>query len=115
MRNKDGWYRVAEASDIPEEDVIRVEIGPLGIAIYNVKGKYYATIDCCTHQEARLSDGFVIDNVIECPLHQGRFHIPTGAAKGAPVSRDVRVYPVRVADGQVYVQLAEDDDICSAR
>lgn len=107
MQRMEKWHCVAQASDIPEEDVVRVMIGQLGIAVYNVKGKYYATIDCCTHQEARLSEGFVIGNVIECPLHQGRFHIPTGAAKGAPVSRDVQTFPVQVVDGKVYVQLDE--------
>src|SRR3546814_8090439 len=83
MLNETGleWHRVASTSDIPEEDVIRVEVGALAIALYRVKGEYYATDDCCTHQEARLSDGFVIGDVIECPLHQGRFHIPTGKAK----------------------------------
>lgn len=110
MPNENGWHRVAATTDIPDEDVIRVEIGALGIAVYHVEGQYYATDDCCTHQQARLSDGFVIDKVIECPLHQGRFHIPTGTAKGAPVTRNLRVYPVKVASGQVYVRLAEDGE-----
>jgi 3-phenylpropionate/trans-cinnamate dioxygenase ferredoxin subunit len=45
----------------------------------------------------------VIDDIIECPLHQGRFHIPTGAPKGAPVHLPLRTYPVKVEGGEVFV------------
>jgi len=99
------WHRVASVGEVPEEDVIRVEIGERGIALYNVKGRFFASDDLCTHEKARLSDGFVVGDVIECPLHQGRFHIPSGNAKGAPVTVNLCTHPVRIADGQIYVQL----------
>ena len=44
---------------------------------------------------------------IECPLHQGRFHIPTGKAKGAPVCIDLKTYPTRVVDGGVYILISD--------
>jgi 3-phenylpropionate/trans-cinnamate dioxygenase ferredoxin subunit len=47
----------------------------------------------------------VIGDIIECPLHQGRFHIPTGKAKSAPVCVDLVCYPVKVEGGQVFIQL----------
>ena len=97
------WQLVATINDVPDEDVIRVTTGSQNFALYNVSGDFFATDDLCTHQEARLSDGFVIGDVIECPLHQGRFHIPTGTAKGAPVSRNLRTHPVKVENGQIYI------------
>ena len=97
------WCRLAAVGEIPAEDVVRIELGERAFAVYNVMGEFYASDDCCTHQEARLSDGFVIDDVIECPLHQGRFYIPNGDAIGPPVSKALKVYPVKVADGQIYV------------
>lgn len=99
------WHRVAMTSEVPQQDVIRVELGSRAIALYNVGGRFFASDDACTHQRARLSDGFVIDEVIECPRHQGRFHIASGRALGAPVSRGLVVHPVKLDGDVVYVGL----------
>ena len=97
------WHLVATIEDVPEEDVIQVVVGDQFFALYNVNGEFFATDDLCTHQHARLSDGFVIDDIIECPLHQGRFHIPTGTAKGAPVTCNLRTHMVKVDGENVYI------------
>ncbi len=47
----------------------------------------------------------VTDDIIECPLHQGRFHIPTGKAKGAPVCGDLKTYPVKVENDNVFIRI----------
>ena len=104
------WQPAVNAADVEEEDVKGVEVGGREIAVYNLKGRFYATDNVCTHQQACLSDGFVIDDVIECPLHQGQFHIPTGAARGAPVHIGLRTYPVKVVDGVVLVAIEAAKD-----
>ena len=77
--------------------------GGLKIALYAVDGEYYATADLCTHGAAKLSDGWVEDGCVECPLHQGTFDIRTGAPCKAPVTEAVRTFPVRVVAGRVEV------------
>jgi 3-phenylpropionate/trans-cinnamate dioxygenase ferredoxin subunit len=47
----------------------------------------------------------VIDNIIECPRHNGRFDYRTGTAKGAPVVVDLRTYPTKVEGGTVYIAI----------
>ena len=100
------WLRAAATSDVEDEDVLGVTLGEHGeheVALYKIGGCFYATIDRCTHQEARLSDGLVIDDFIECPLHQGRFHVPSGKARSAPVSIPLKTYPTKVEQDAVYV------------
>ena len=41
-------------------------------------------------------------------MHMGRFQIPTGAAKGAPVCVNLVTYPVKTEDGNVFIGLAAD-------
>jgi len=41
-----------------------------------------------------LSDGFVEDGKVECPLHQGQFDIRSGKALRAPATEDLRTYAV---------------------
>jgi 3-phenylpropionate/trans-cinnamate dioxygenase ferredoxin subunit len=104
----ENWHHVANTDDIEEEDVLGAKVGDLALAIYNVEGEFYATSNVCTHGQAEMSEGIVIDDIIECPLHQGRFHIPTGAPKGAPVSEALTTYPTKVEDGKVFVDVGGD-------
>ena len=41
---------------------------------------FYATDGMCTHEDVHLEDGLVMDDEIECPMHQGIFNIKTGEA-----------------------------------
>ena len=109
-KEDDGWYPVASTEDIDEEDVLQARVGELLLAIYNLDGEFYATSNICTHEDACLSEGVVIGNIIECPRHQGRFHIPTGEPKGAPATVSIRTYPVKVIDSQIYVAVSEWSD-----
>ena len=104
----DDWHYVCALDDLGDEEVIRWQIDDLAIAVYNLDGEFYATSDTCSHQQGSLSDGFVTDDCIECPMHQGRYHIPSGAVVGGPACEDLPMYPICVHDGDVYVQYAED-------
>ena len=99
----DGWIRVASLGDIADGATLQVDVGANAVCIYNVGGTVYATQDSCTHAEASLAEGFIDGDCIECPLHQAVFHIPTGKVKAAPATEDLRVYPVRVEDGEIQV------------
>jgi 3-phenylpropionate/trans-cinnamate dioxygenase ferredoxin component len=101
------WIRVCAAADIDQEDVRRFDVGGRAYAIFNAKSGFFATADLCTHGGAHLSDGLVMGDIIECPLHQGRFHIPSGEAKGPPACRRLRTYPIRVEGGELFIQIAQ--------
>ena len=99
------WHLVCAADEIDDEDVRRFDHGGRSFAVYNTLKGFFATDGHCTHEKAHLARGLVIGDIIECPLHQGRFHIPSGKAKSAPVCIDLKCYPVKVEGGQVYIQL----------
>ena len=96
------WIEACDADDIEEEDVIRFDHGGRTFAIYrSPDDEYFATDGLCTHEQVHLADGLVMDNIIECPKHNGRFDYRTGEAKGAPVCVNLKTYPVKVEDGKV--------------
>jgi MocE subfamily Rieske [2Fe-2S] domain protein len=103
---EDDWHFAGNAEDFEDEDVEQVKVGSLAIAVYRAKGQFYATQDLCTHERAYLSDGVVIDCIVECPFHQGRFDVRTGKAMGAPVIVPLKTYPLKVVDGLLYVQVS---------
>ena len=85
--------------------MIGVALGGRDIAIYNIDGELYATDDICTHAYARLSEGWLDRNEIECPLHAGRFDVKTGTATAPPCVDPVKTYPVRKEGGEILVKL----------
>lgn len=99
------WVEVADAAELDGRDVIGREVEGRRVAVYRLDGALYATQDLCTHGQACLSEGEVVEGHIECPLHYGLFEIATGKAAGAPVTRDLATYPVRVAEGRIWVEL----------
>jgi 3-phenylpropionate/trans-cinnamate dioxygenase ferredoxin subunit len=101
----DNWIRACASVDIGEEDLIRFDHGDKTYCIYNTPKGFYATDGMCTHEEEHLEFGIVIGTVIECPLHQGRFDIPSGEALSAPVCVDLKTYPVKVEDGDVFINV----------
>lgn len=101
------WHVAARTTDIPDCEAFAVKIEGREIALYNLNGKFYATGDTCTHARASLADGFVHEDCVECPLHEGVFHIPTGEPRSGPVSKPIPVYPIKVVGGTVLVELPE--------
>jgi naphthalene 1,2-dioxygenase system ferredoxin subunit len=53
-----------------------------------------------------MSDGFLEGKEIECPLHQGKFDVCTGKALCAPLTEDIRVYPVRIENKRVFLNMS---------
>jgi 3-phenylpropionate/trans-cinnamate dioxygenase ferredoxin component len=100
------WVRVCGTDDIEEEDVMRFDHGGRTFAVYrSPEDAYFATDGLCTHEKVHLADGLVMDDIIECPKHNGRFNYKTGAAKGAPVCVALKTYPVKVEAGTVFIDL----------
>ncbi len=100
------WVRVAATADVPENGVIGVRVGEREIALYHLPdGEFRATDNVCTHEYAQLSDGWLEDGEIECPLHAARFDVRTGKAMCAPAEVDLPVFEVRVEGGDVLVKL----------
>jgi naphthalene 1,2-dioxygenase system ferredoxin subunit len=99
------WIDVLAAADLPTDDVIGVDVGGRDIALYTVGDAVYATDNLCSHGNARLCDGFLDGHEIECPLHQGKFDVRTGAPSCAPVTEPVASHPVRIEGGRVWLAL----------
>ncbi len=101
----DFWIDAAAFDELPAEDVKGVQVEGLDIALYRVQDQVFATSDTCTHAQARLCEGFLEGHEIECPLHQGRFDIRNGKAMCAPLTEDLKVYPVKIEGGRVFIAL----------
>jgi nitrite reductase/ring-hydroxylating ferredoxin subunit len=101
------WVKVASASAIGSGEMLGVETGGKSIAIFHLDdGTWCATDNVCTHAFALLTDGWMEDGVIECPLHAGRFECRTGKGLGDPIEEDLKTFEVRIDGDDVLVKVA---------
>ena len=75
------------------------------ITLANVAGTVFAIDDTCTHRGCSLGDGKLDGSTVQCACHGSRFDVTSGAVVRGPAKEPVRSYPVRVADGEVQVDL----------
>ncbi len=99
------WTEIAPVAQLPDGRGVRVEVGSHRIALFRVADEVYALGDRCSHAEASLSEGPLLDGCVECPRHGAEFDLTTGAAKTLPATKPVPVYPTKVDDGVLFLDL----------
>lgn len=97
------FHRVAAVGDVPLGCGIQVTIDHNDIALFNVGGEFFAIDDLCPHRGAALSQGFLEQDKVFCPLHCFDFNLKTGESQVASHLR-VSTYPTKTENGDVFVQ-----------
>lgn len=100
------WTDVAAENDLFEGAAIAVTPRQQDIALYSVDGEIFATDNQCSHGIAKLCEGYLEGHEIECPFHQGRFDVRSGAVTCGPASAPIKTWPVKVEDGRVWIDLS---------
>jgi nitrite reductase/ring-hydroxylating ferredoxin subunit len=106
MSGSGNWMTVAKRDAVALGGVVGVKAGNLDVALYNIDGQIYATHNICTHAHAYLSEGWLEGDIIECPLHGGRFEAKTGKGSGAPITCDIKTLLVRVEGDVIQVNVS---------
>lgn len=92
--------------ELPAGSMRRVLVDGRALCLYHLSDGVYATDDQCTHAQASLSMGEIIDDAcIECPLHGSQFNIRTGKVLSLPAYEPVAIYPVHIQNDVIYVDL----------
>ena len=107
---QDQWVMLCSASDVSPGAMKGFSVAGKKIALFrDDDGTHYATTNICTHEYALLTDGWLEDGEIECPLHSGRFCIRTGKVLCKPATTDLPTYAVKIEDGSIFVALPCED------
>ena len=88
--SEENWIEVGSTESIEEEDLIRFDHQDKTFCVYRLTDGFYATDGMCTHEAVHLEDGLVMDDEIECPMHQGIFNIKSGEALSPPACEDLK-------------------------
>jgi len=82
----------------------KVTVGSQQVLVVNLKGKYYAIGNVCTHLGGSLDRGILDGNEVECPLHHSHFDVTTGQVRRGPATRPELVYDVKVEGDSILVR-----------
>ena len=102
---EENWIEVGSTDSIEEEDLIRFDYQDKTFCVYRLTDGFYATDGICTHEDVHLEDGLVMDDEIECPMHQGIFNIKSGEALSPPACDDLKTYPVKVDNDKIFIKI----------
>jgi 3-phenylpropionate/trans-cinnamate dioxygenase ferredoxin component len=99
------FKRVCALDDVADGSAVAAEVDGVGIALVRNGDEVYAIQDECSHAAIPLSEGEVDGDEIECWLHGSMFDLRTGKAINLPATEPVPVYPVRIDDGDIHVDV----------
>ncbi len=100
------WHKVGSTGEITEDEPKGIEIGGKHIAVFKLGEAFHATDNICPHAFALLTEGFIEEGVVECPLHAARFDIATGKCLAEPAEDDLATYQVKLEGEDVMVLVA---------
>ena len=96
---------VAKSQDVAEGEMAVFEVGGQKVAVANVEGSFHAFGDICTHAHCSLADGELEGQTVTCPCHGSQFNVTTGAVLNPPATEPVPVFPLRVEDDEIKVEM----------
>lgn len=101
------WIEVTELTQIPVLGARVIKTREMDIAVFrSTNDKVYAIRDACPHKNGPLSQGIMHGTSVTCPLHNWKIDLTSGEALG-PDEGCTNVFPAKVEDGKVFLQLIE--------
>ena len=97
--------KVCQISELPPGMMRGVEFEGRRILVANIDGKIYAHDGTCTHEEADLSNGFILGDRVVCPLHLSQFDLKTGEAVTSPAVEPLKTYNVKIEEPDIFVEV----------
>jgi nitrite reductase/ring-hydroxylating ferredoxin subunit len=81
----------------------------LEIAVHHLdSGELFATDNICTHEFAKLSEGWLLGDVLVCPFHGGQFNVRSGKGICRPIEKDLKTYEIQLIDNDIFIRIKKN-------
>ncbi len=95
----DATWQALNVTEVREGVLTKAKAGAQSLVLVRQGDTIHALHDVCAHAGGTLSDGFLVDGCVECPLHQSRYELSTGHRTAGPTTYDQPRYEVRAKEG----------------
>lgn len=94
---------VCGLSQLMSQTIVCARVTAVDLVLIWNDGRAVACERLCPHEQADLSLGHLSAGRLFCPRHAASFDLRDGRISYGWPSRPLRIYPVRIADGQVWI------------
>ena len=96
--------RVETVGEMSDGQGREVTVEGRKLALFKVKGGFFAISNLCLHRGGPLSEGQLNDYNVTCPWHGWKYDVRTGAFEIIPTLK-VKAYRVEEKDGNLYIEI----------
>ncbi len=97
--------RLLDASELEQGKMRAFQLKGHDILVAHTESGFHAVENRCPHDVIALDLGCLEGEVVRCSLHGSRFDLNSGEPLEPPAEESVRVYPLEIRDGVVWVDL----------
>jgi nitrite reductase/ring-hydroxylating ferredoxin subunit len=103
------YVRAARLADVRATGCLPVQVAGYALALFAWGDSVFAVDNRCPHMGFPLHRGTLHDGILTCHWHHARFDLETGGTFDQ-FADDVRVFPIQVRRGEVWVDLRPRGD-----
>jgi nitrite reductase/ring-hydroxylating ferredoxin subunit len=104
----ENYIRLCKTTDVPDKKGIKICLkDDSEIAVFRIREDYYAFENLCPHNHTpKISDGFIINDFVICPVHLYAFNIKTGKSKDN-IGGKLKIYETKIEDGYIFAKITK--------
>lgn len=92
-------------SSLAEGSMLAVDVKGEHILVARVGGEVFAVSGTCTHEEADLGNGFLVEDRVVCALHLSQFEVKTGRVLNPPATSPLKTFKIKIEGGEILVEV----------
>ena len=100
------WVEVLPLDRLADQSIFCVRVEAADLLLVRNGESVVACERACPHEQADLSRGRVVDGRLFCPRHLASFDLRTGHISAGWPSRPLRLYPVEIREGRIWIDAA---------
>lgn len=103
LPSEDTWIPVCGLDRLTSQTIVCARVTGVDLLLVWNEGHVVACERVCPHEQADLGRGYVSGGRLFCPRHPASFDLRNGQISDGWPSRPLQMYPVRIGDGQVWI------------
>jgi nitrite reductase/ring-hydroxylating ferredoxin subunit len=105
MRAVGEFVPAIKTSELGEGTMLALDVKGVHLLLAKIRGEVSALSGTCTHEDADLGQGFIIEDRVVCPLHLSQFDLRTGQVLNPPATAPLRSYNVKIEGETIFVEV----------
>lgn len=105
MRAMGEFVPAIKASELAEGTMLALDVKGVHLLLARIGGEVSALSGTCTHEDADLGLGFIIEDRVVCPLHLSQFDLRTGQVLNPPATAPLRSFNLKIEGEIIFVEV----------